>query len=143
MLEKKKLIAILLLLALAVPMLPLNGMLIGGVVTFSLATVLFSANQMKPEILDSEEYGFYSTHYLDNLRQIKIELTGKDLQTLNILPSPKYQECFDYVLVQKLENPELDKAQEIQLAKTFFNIFCNRFPFIRTLKTLIRFYIKI
>lgn len=48
----------------------LNGMLIGGVVTFSLATVLFSANQMKPEILDSEEYGFYSTHYIENLHNI-------------------------------------------------------------------------
>lgn len=62
------------------------------------------------------------THYLDNLRQIKIELTGKDLQALNIYPSPKYQECFDYILAKKLENPELNKAQEIQLAKEFFNL---------------------
>ena len=59
---------------------------------------------------------------MENLQHIKLEITGKDLQELGINPSPKYQECFDYVLAQKLENPELDKAQEIQLAKTFFNI---------------------
>lgn len=63
-----------------------------------------------------------ATYYLDNLRQIKIKITGKDLQNLGIKPSKKYQECFDYVLAQKLENPELDKAQEIQFAKKFFNI---------------------
>jgi poly(A) polymerase/tRNA nucleotidyltransferase (CCA-adding enzyme) len=61
-------------------------------------------------------------HYLENLRDIKLEITGKDLQDLSINPSPKFQECFDYVLAQKLENPELDKAQEIQLAKNFFNL---------------------
>lgn len=61
-------------------------------------------------------------HYLNNLQHIKLEITGKDLQALNIHPSQKYQECFDYILAQKLENPELDKVQEIQLAKTFFDI---------------------
>jgi poly(A) polymerase/tRNA nucleotidyltransferase (CCA-adding enzyme) len=61
-------------------------------------------------------------HYLENLHNIKLEISGKDFQELNIQPSPKYQECFDYVLAQKLENPELDKAQEIQLAKNFFNL---------------------
>ena len=61
-------------------------------------------------------------HYLENLRDINLEITGKDLQNLSIYPSPKYQECFDYILTHKLENPELDKAQEIQLAKNFFNI---------------------
>lgn len=47
---------------------PLKEMIVGGVVIFSLATAVLGINQMKPEILDSEEYGFYSTHYLDNLR---------------------------------------------------------------------------
>lgn len=63
-----------------------------------------------------------ATYYLDNLRHIKLEITGKDLQNLGIKPSPKFQECFDYVLAKKLENPELDKAQEIQLTKNFFNL---------------------
>ena len=62
------------------------------------------------------------THYLENLCNIKLEITGKDLQALNIYPSQKYQECFDYILAKKLENPELDKAQEIQLAKNFFEL---------------------
>ena len=30
-------------------------------------------------------------HYLDDLRKIKLDITGKDLQTLGIKPSPKYQ----------------------------------------------------
>lgn len=62
------------------------------------------------------------THYLENLCNIKLEITGKDIQALNIYPSQKYQECFDYILAKKLENPELDKAQEIQLAKNFFEL---------------------
>ena len=61
-------------------------------------------------------------HYLEKLRHIKIEITGKDIQNLNIPPSSKYQKCFDYILAQKLENPELNKAQEIQLAKNFFKL---------------------
>ena len=62
------------------------------------------------------------THYLENLCNIKLEITGKDIQALNIYPSQKYQECFDYILAKKLENPELDKAQEIQLTKNFFEL---------------------
>lgn len=46
---------------------PLKEIIVGGVVVFSLAKVV-AASQMKPEILDSEEYGFYSTHYLEHLR---------------------------------------------------------------------------
>ena len=69
----------------------------------------------------TQNYGLV-THYLDNLQYVKLEITGKDLHELGMNPSPKYQECFDYILAQKLENPELNKAQEIQLAKTFFNI---------------------
>lgn len=49
---------------------PLKEVIAGGLVIFSLAAVVFSANQMKSEILDSEEYGFYSTHYIENLHNI-------------------------------------------------------------------------
>lgn len=58
--------------------------------------------------------------YLDILRDIKLEISGKDLQELGVAPSPKYQECFDFILGQKLKNPALDKAQEIEFAKEFF-----------------------
>lgn len=56
-------------------------------------------------------------HYLDDLRKIKLDITGKDLQTLGIKPSPKYQEIFDEVLKVKLKNPSMAKDDEIEVAK--------------------------
>ena len=58
-------------------------------------------------------------HYLDNLRNIKIATTGKDLQQLGITPSPKYQEIFDKILQEKLQNPTMTKSEEIQFIKSF------------------------
>ncbi len=58
-------------------------------------------------------------HYLDNLRKIKLDITGKDLQALGIKPSPKYQEIFDEVLKTKLQNPKMTKTDEIKIAKNF------------------------
>lgn len=55
-------------------------------------------------------------HYLDDLRKIKLDITGKDLQTLGIEPSPKYQEIFDEVLKVKLKNPSMVKDDEIEEA---------------------------
>lgn len=55
-------------------------------------------------------------HYLDDLRKIKLDITGKDLQTLGIKPSPKYQEIFDEVLKVKLKNPSMTKDDEIEEA---------------------------
>ena len=57
-------------------------------------------------------------HYLDDLRKIKLDITGKDLQTLGIKPSPKYQEIFDEVLKVKLKNPSMTTDDEIEVAKT-------------------------
>ena len=59
-------------------------------------------------------------HYLKNLKQIKLEITGKDIQSLGFSPSAKYQKCFDFILEEKIKNPEMDKSQEIQLAKKYF-----------------------
>ncbi len=60
-------------------------------------------------------------HYLNNLKDIKIEITGKDLSELNIPPSPEYQECFNYILRKKLENNSIDKLCELELAAKFFH----------------------
>ncbi len=60
-------------------------------------------------------------HYLDDLRKIKISVTGKDLQALGIAPSPKYQEIFDMLLREKLSNPEMSKEDEIAHLKFFEN----------------------
>ena len=56
-------------------------------------------------------------HYLDDLQNIKLEITGKDLQNLGIKPSPEYQKIFDEVLKVKLKNPSITKEDEIKLAK--------------------------
>jgi hypothetical protein len=56
-------------------------------------------------------------HYLDNLRNIRLEISGKDLQQLGFKPSPKYAEIFDKVLKEKLNNPKMTKKDEINLVK--------------------------
>lgn len=56
-------------------------------------------------------------HYLDDLQNIKLEITGKDLQNLGIKPSPKYQEIFDEILKAKLQNPKISKKDEVEIAK--------------------------
>lgn len=55
--------------------------------------------------------------YLEVIQNIKISVTGDDLKKLGIKPSPKYQEIFDYILQEKLKNPEMTKSDEISLAK--------------------------
>lgn len=58
-------------------------------------------------------------HYLDNLRNIKISINGKDLQNRGISPSPQYQEIFDEVLKAKLQNPKMTKEDELKIAKSY------------------------
>jgi tRNA nucleotidyltransferase/poly(A) polymerase len=60
--------------------------------------------------------------YLNELKDIDILIDGNNLKTLGIEPSPKYQECFDYILKHKIENSNLKKEDEINLAKEFFNL---------------------
>lgn len=60
-------------------------------------------------------------HYLDDLREIKLDITGKDLQALGIKPSPKYQVIFDEVLNAKLQNPKMTKTDEIEIAKKYLS----------------------
>ncbi len=71
--------------------------------------IMFSINNSKPTL-----------KYLNILKNIKISINGKDLQNIGISPSPKYQQCFDFILQEKLKNPALTKEQEIKLAKIFF-----------------------
>ncbi len=60
-----------------------------------------------------------ASHYLNNLANISISINGTDLQNLGIKPSARYQDCFNYILKQKLENQNLTHEQEINLAKNF------------------------
>ena len=61
-------------------------------------------------------------YYLDDLRKIKIEITGDDLKNSGIKPSPKYQQIFDEILKQKLKNPDMTKDDEINYLNTLRNM---------------------
>lgn len=54
-------------------------------------------------------------HYLDDLRDVKISVTGKDLQSIGLAPSPKYQKIFDEILKAKLQNPNMTRNDELKL----------------------------
>lgn len=69
-------------------------------------------------IVSGQNYGLKYFEFAD----IKITLTGEDLQRLGIKPSKEYSECFEYILKNKLNNPEMSKADELNLAKEFFKI---------------------
>lgn len=58
-------------------------------------------------------------HYLDNLKKIKLHITGKDLLSIGIEPSKIFGEIFDYVLREKLKNPQLKHAEEIAFIKDY------------------------
>ena len=60
-------------------------------------------------------------YYFEKLKDIELEITGEDLKNLGVLPSPEYQQCFDFVLKEKIKNPNLTKDEEVGFAKVFFN----------------------
>jgi hypothetical protein len=70
-------------------------------------------------ILDDEKN---ATRFLDKLKRIKISIGGEELKTIGIKPSKKYQECFDYILKEKLNNPEISTQEELKLARLFFGL---------------------
>lgn len=60
-------------------------------------------------------------HYLDDLRKIKLKITGDNLIKLGFKPSKKFNEAFDYVLIEKLKTPKINKTQELELIKKYFD----------------------
>lgn len=52
------------------------------------------------------------------IKDIKISITGDDLVSLGLKPSKRYGEIFDAVLREKLKKPNMNKKQEIELART-------------------------
>lgn len=57
--------------------------------------------------------------FFDYLQNIKLNITGKDLQKIGIEPSPKYGECLEYILKCKIKNPTIN---EMQIVKEFFKL---------------------
>lgn len=58
-------------------------------------------------------------HYLDNLQKIKLSITGDDLISLGFAPSKDFSLAFDYVLGQKLKNPQMEKPEELSLVQEY------------------------
>lgn len=56
-----------------------------------------------------------------SIKDISINLTGKDLKSIGIPPSAEYSKCFDYILKHKLNNPLIKTEDELKLAKKFFS----------------------
>lgn len=55
--------------------------------------------------------------YLDELRKIKIQISGEDLIKLGYKPSKKFAEVLDVVLQAVLENPTMNHAQQLTMAE--------------------------
>lgn len=88
---------------------------------FELYSALKSIN-IESIIMFATQNEEHALRYLDYLQNIKLSIGGNDLIKLGVKPSVKFQECFDYVLTEKIKNPELTKAQEIEFAKKFFGL---------------------
>lgn len=58
--------------------------------------------------------------YLRNIRNIKIDITGEDLKAIGIEQGKIYKEIFDYVLKEKLNNPKLNKKDELEFVRRKF-----------------------
>ena len=58
-------------------------------------------------------------HYINDLMNIKSEITGDDIISLGIKPSAKYSEILDKVTEYKIQHPEIGKAEEIEFVKQF------------------------
>jgi len=63
-------------------------------------------------------------HYLDNLKKIKLSITGKDFLSLGYEPSKNFANAFNFVLKEKLKNPKMKKSEELETIKTYFFTIC-------------------
>lgn len=66
-------------------------------------------------------------NFLNNLKDIKPNISGIDLQELNIRQGAIYKEIFDFILKKKLIIPSLTKEEEIELIKKEFKSHIARF----------------
>ena len=57
--------------------------------------------------------------YLDKLSAVKPKISGNDLKNRGLPPSEKYAKILDYVLAEKLKNPELTREEELELVEKY------------------------
>lgn len=60
-------------------------------------------------------------HYLDDLSNIKLAITGETLIKEGFKPSKNFSDAFDAVLKEKLKKPDMSQAEELEIAKNFLN----------------------
>lgn len=61
-----------------------------------------------------------ATNYLDNLANIKINISGNNLITLGFKQGRIFNEIFEYIRAEKIKNPSLTKEDEIKIVKEKF-----------------------
>lgn len=66
--------------------------------------------------------------YLDELRKIKIQISGEDLIKLGYKPSKRFAEVLDVVLQAVLENPTMNHAQQLTMAEKIMWTFVKSMP---------------
>lgn len=64
------------------------------------------------------------SHFLNDLKKIKLHINGNDIVKLGFTPSKAFSEGLDYVLKEKLKNPKMNKDEEIELIKNYFSNLC-------------------
>lgn len=57
-------------------------------------------------------------HYIKDLKDIKLKISGKDLLELGLEPSEKYSLILDKTLEYKLKHPQINKSEERIFAKS-------------------------
>ena len=61
-------------------------------------------------------------NYLDNLRNIKLNICAKDLINIGYKPSKNISEVLDYILELKYSNPDMTFEDELSVAKNKFDL---------------------
>ncbi|NLM05111.1 MAG: CCA tRNA nucleotidyltransferase [Clostridiales bacterium] len=84
---------------------------------YSIESLIFYYNDCENYIIKD-----HIRFYVKNLKDIKIDITGKDLKSLNIKPGPIYAEILNNVLKAKILGEVDDYIDEINYVKKFYNI---------------------
>ncbi|MBR1942984.1 CCA tRNA nucleotidyltransferase [bacterium] len=80
----------------------------------------FKKSEIEAVVMYGLIYDFdFTKNYLDNLREIELNISGKDLIELGYEPSKRVSEVLDEILKQKLKKPNMTKEDEIELAKNY------------------------
>ncbi len=69
---------------------------------------------------DSEEVKKLISLYFTQLQNVRLIITGKELQELGVPPGPRFREILDTLLDARLNNQVLSRDEELKLARQLF-----------------------